>query len=105
MRRVLWLLAAVLVAGCASPPGPPPLRPGEVTSAADALGILKGARTREQVRGLLGEPQSAIAFDSGYEVWVYRQQLREKQAPPRPELVLLFTPQSVLAKTRIKMPP
>jgi hypothetical protein len=99
-----FLLLAAFLAACASPPGPPPLGPGEIPSVPDALGFLKRNQTREEIRGLLGDPQSEIRFDSGYEVWVYRQQLRDKQEPPRPELVLLFSPQDVLAKTRIKMP-
>lgn len=106
MKPVFLLPILSLLGACASPPGPPPLGPGEVPSVNDArFTLANGTRTKAQVRALLGEPQAAIPFDSGYEVWVYRQQLREKDQPPRAELVLLFTPQDALAKTRIKMPP
>jgi hypothetical protein len=45
-----------------------------------------------------------IDFDSGYEVWVYRERpTKKEQPPPRPtELVLLFAPSGILAKTRIR---
>jgi hypothetical protein len=36
-----------------------------------------------------------VNFDSGYEVWVYRQ-------PPAAELVLLFEPSGILSKTRVR---
>jgi outer membrane protein assembly factor BamE (lipoprotein component of BamABCDE complex) len=105
VRILLCVLLVSSIAGCASPSGPAPLGPGEVPSAADARAMLANGRlTKADVRGLLGDPQAAIPFDSGYEVWVYRQQLRDEQEPPRTELVLLFSPKDVLAKTRIKMP-
>ena len=61
-----------------------------------------GESGKAQVRAALGEP-IAIDFDSGYEVWVYRDRLPDSSPPPaRSELVLLFTPEGLLAKTRIR---
>jgi hypothetical protein len=51
--------------------------------------------------GALGKA-TVIDFDSGYEVWVYRQPLGEKPAPARTEIVLLFAPSGILTKTRIR---
>ena len=57
--------------------------------------------TKADVRAALGEA-TVIDFDSGYAVWVYREPAREKAASPRTELVLLFEPSGVLAKTRTR---
>ena len=52
-----------------------------------------GRSTKADVRAALGEG-TVVNFDSGYEVWVYRQ--------PREELVLLFEPSGILSKTRVR---
>lgn len=101
------LAACVFIAGCAllQPPPPPmeaPLRPGEIISAQaarDALSI--GKSTKADVRAALGEAV-VVDFDSGYEVWVYRERVKEKASLPPTEFVLLFTPSGILAKTRIR---
>ena len=87
--------------GCALAPSPPkeePLLPGEVRSAkaaSDALSI--GKSTKAQVRAALGQAV-VIDFDSGYEVWLYR----EKPPKQASELALLFAPSGTLAKARIR---
>ena len=93
--------ACVLVGGCAAlapaTPEPPPLRPGEVVSAKAAEAqITLGKTTRAEVRAALGEG-TVVDFDSGYEVWVYRQ-----RAAPASELVLLFDPSGIVAKARVR---
>jgi hypothetical protein len=104
----LALSVCACVTGCAlfqSPPrtvAPAPLRPGEILSAQAAKEALStGKSTKADVRAALGEAL-VIDFDSGYEVWVYRERLREKVPPPATEFVLLFAPSGILAKTRIR---
>ena len=78
------------------------LRPGEILSAQSAKDSVSiGKSTKADVRAALGEPVM-IPFDSGYEVWVYRQQLKEKEKPPRSELVLLFDRAGILSKARLR---
>jgi hypothetical protein len=96
-----------LVAGCAllPPPGPtepPPLGPAEIRSAQGAQeALIIGKSTKADVRAALGEAV-VVDFESGYEVWVYKERLGEKGKPPATELVLLFDPSGTLAKTRIR---
>jgi hypothetical protein len=103
--RRLAVIACFWITGCAllqPPPPTAPLRPGEILSAQaakDAVSV--GKSTKAEVRTALGEAL-VIDFDSGYEVWVYRERLREKAPPPPSELVLLFAPSGMLAKTRIR---
>jgi hypothetical protein len=89
MRLLLLLL---ILTGCAAPQKAPPPKPLE----SPPLGL-----TKAQVRAALGTG-TEIPFDSGYEVWVYRQAPQEKEKIPRKELVLLFTPSGVLSKTRLR---
>jgi hypothetical protein len=105
----LAFAAFAFIAGCAllqpppPTPKPAPLRPGEILSAPaanDAVAI--GKSTKTDVRAALGEAAAVIDFNSGYEVWVYREQLREKATPAKTEFVLLFDPSGVLAKTRMR---
>jgi len=43
-----------------------------------------------------------VDFESGYAVWVYREPPRAKASIQASELVLLFDPSGLLAKTRIR---
>jgi len=98
---------AALVAGCtalqpSTTPEATALGPAEVRSAQAAQETLTiGKSTKADVRAALGEA-IVVDFDSGYEVWVYRERLREKATTPGTEFVLLFDPSGVLAKTRIR---
>jgi hypothetical protein len=98
------------------PAAPEALQPGEVRSVgAAASAIAPGRSTRAEVRSVLGEAV-VIDFESGYEVWVYKEPLRDESAPPAPdavlnrrsdgalprELVLLFVPSGVVGRTRIR---
>jgi hypothetical protein len=77
-----------------------PLGPAEVRSAAGAAdAITVGRSTKADVRAALGEAV-VVDFATGYEVWVYKERPRDKA--PATELVLLFDPSGVLAKTRIR---
>jgi outer membrane protein assembly factor BamE (lipoprotein component of BamABCDE complex) len=105
MMRFLPALALLSLSACSLPStktDPPPLGRGEVRSAQAANAALAvGKSTKTDVRAALGEPV-AIDFESGYEVWVYREKPPEKAAAPRTELVLLFEPSGVLAKRRLR---
>ena len=103
----LILAVSVLVAGCAllPPPGPtepPPLGPAEIRSAQGAReALIIGKSTKADVRAALGEA-IVVDFESGYEVWVYKERLGDKRKPPAAELVLLFDASGTLTKTRIR---
>ena len=104
MSRFILALACAALTGCSLAPrkAESPLRPGEVRSAQaakDALAI--GKSTKTEVRAALGEA-TVIDFESGYEVWLYRERPAEKAAPAPGELVLLFDPSGRLIKTRLR---
>jgi hypothetical protein len=104
MSRFIFALACASLTGCALAPrkAEPPLRPGEVRSAhaaKEALAI--GKSTKADVRAALGEA-TVIDFESGYEVWLYRERPVEKATPAPGELVLLFEPSGILTKTRLR---
>ena len=42
-----------------------------------------------------------VKFDSGFEVWVYRNKSPETKAAPG-EFVILFAPSGVVKKTRLR---
>ncbi len=104
--KSLAFAACLFMSGCAlvQPPAPPP-GPGEIKSAQAAKDVLvAGMSTKADIRRALGEA-TVIDFPSGYEVWVYKERLKEKAEkakPPAPELVLLFPPSGVLAKARVR---
>ena len=64
-------------------------------------GLTPGQSTKADVRTALGEAM-VIDFESGYEVWVYRERLREKATLSATEFVLLFAPSGIVTKTRIR---
>jgi hypothetical protein len=101
----ILLVLCVVIAGCAvsqPSPKPTPLGPGEIPSARAAADLLTlGSTTKSDVRAALGEA-AVVDFPSGYEVWVYRQRAEEKPPAPAAELVLLFEPSGMLAKTRVR---
>ena len=79
-----------------------PLGPAEIRSAQAASdAIVIGKSTKAEVRAALGEAV-VVDFESGYEVWVYRERPGGKGKPPATELVLLFEPSGILAKRRIR---
>lgn len=88
------LLLALLLAGCAAPAvRQEPVR----TVALDTLTsqIVIGTTRREQARAL-AEPHQRIAFDSGYEAWLYLFPAGEQVG----EFVVLFDPSGIVRKTR-----
>ncbi|WP_427914612.1 hypothetical protein ACPWT1_06775 [Ramlibacter sp. MMS24-I3-19] len=91
----------LLLAGCAGPllsrPDGPMFRDGLAPQAA-VEAIVPGRSTRADVAARLGDADR-VAFDSGYEVWVYRSHPVHQG---QPELVLLFGPDGLVRKLRIK---
>ena len=85
------IFAFLLIVGCAQnpPPQPPPPR--------DLAALAAGKTTKDEFLAALGGAE-VIEFDSGYEVWVYR----EKPPAPHTELVLLFEPSGKLVRTRVR---
>lgn len=105
--RIL-LAACAVISSCALLEAPPPpvasapLRPGEIRSAETAPDTLTiGKSTKADVRAALGAA-TVIDFDTGYEVWVYRERPREDVAPRATELVLLFAPAGILTRSRVR---
>ena len=103
------LATCLFIGGCVlleppakTPEAAAPLGQAEIRSARGAAdGISAGKSTKADVRGALGEA-IVVDFESGYEVWVYRERLGEKAKPPATELVLLFEPSGILTKRRIR---
>ena len=79
-----------------SPPFSNPLM--SMQSASDSITI--GKTGKADVLAELGAA-TVITFDSGYEVWVYRVKSREP-AEVKAEFVILFSPDGVVKKTRIR---
>ena len=103
----LIIAAAFILSGCAALQPPVsqesrPLGPAEVRSAQAAQEAVSiGKSTKADVRAALGEA-IVVDFDSGYEVWVYREQLLAKMPPLAKEFVLLFDPSGIVTKTRVR---
>jgi hypothetical protein len=94
MRRLLPALVLAFMGGCSSPPTK--VEVPFVQAANEAVTV--GKSTKADVRAALGEA-TVVDFESGYEVWVYRE--KKATAPPG-ELVLLFAPSGVVTKARIR---
>ena len=62
--------------------------------------ILLGITTKTEALASLG-PGIIVKFDSGFEVWIYRAKSTVAQSEPA-EFVILFTPEGVASKTRIR---
>ena len=96
----LWLAACagpgLFNAGSDSPPFSNPTL--SMQSASDSITI--GKSSKADVMAALG-PATVINFDSGYEVWVYRAKSREP-AEAKAEFVILFSPDGVVRKTRLR---
>ncbi len=69
MKKIIILICSLfLVSGCAST-GNKVLK--NETSSAVAAKITKGVTTKEQVRGMYGDPMTTSFTDSGKEIWKY----------------------------------
>ena len=96
----LWLAACagpgLFNAGSDAPPFSNPTL--SMQTASDSITI--GKSSKADVMAALG-PATVINFDSGYEVWVYRAKSREP-AEAKAEFVILFSPDGVVRKTRLR---
>lgn len=89
------LVAVLVLTGSCAVPAPQP----EISTLGPAFErLLIGTSTRAEAQAALGRA-IVVDFDSGYEVWVYREQLRDQ---PAAEFVLLFEPSGILKKKRRK---
>ncbi|MBC7435293.1 MAG: hypothetical protein H7332_04400 [Bdellovibrionales bacterium] len=59
-----------------------------------------GRATKADIAAALG-PAGVVRFDSGYEIWVYRERPAQPNADSA-ELVILFTPAGVVQKARVR---
>jgi hypothetical protein len=106
----VWIAIAfcVCVGGCAAPLS----TGGGLASVRDAQNaVVIGKSTRADVEAAFGKAV-VVSFDSGYEVWVYREKdaaaryafLNSPAPKEKAEFVLLFDPAGVVKKTRVRMP-
>jgi hypothetical protein len=100
-------VAGGVVSGCAGPGAPPP---GAPTSKAAAMPpqaaqsmVVAGKRTKADVEAALGKA-GTVQFDSGWDVWAYRWRGNQRTTRGDTELVILFGPDGVVRKTRIRPP-
>jgi hypothetical protein len=106
--RIARCLAPVLLlAGCAllgpasiDESGPGVMRAGGPSPAAAQASAAPG-NTKAQVMAALGRA-NAIRFDSGWEVWVYRWPGADRSTRGATEVVVLFDPQGVVKKSRLR---
>jgi hypothetical protein len=109
--RTLFVFAVCsAVMGCASiggsmraETGPGVVRAGAMTPQRARDGIAIGKSTKADVTAALGRA-NVIHFDSGYEVWLYRWLGTGHTTRNDTELVILFAPDGVVKKTRIRPP-
>ena len=94
------------LAGCAGPgllgggPNASPFSNPTLSMQSASDSITAGKSSKADVMAALG-PATVINFDSGYEVWVYRAKSREA-AEAKAEFVILFSPDGVVRKTRLR---
>ena len=99
------LAVALWLAGCASAsrtagPALAAFRDAGMSLQAASDTITLGKTTKAEALATLG-PTVVVKFDSGFEVWVYRLKAPNAEVSPA-EFVILFTPQGIVSKTRIR---
>ena len=107
----LVAIFCLLFAGCAGPAGlafgqadTVPLFREKAMSVHDArAAIAPGRSTKAEILAALGK-STVVKFDSGYEVWVYRGNVAGSQPTEKTEFVILFGPDGVLKKARVRAP-
>lgn len=106
-RALFACLCCFWLVGCTGPSAlfnsenrAPPLRDPSLSMQRAKEMIVIGQATRADVIAALG-PATVVKFDSGFEVWVYRDKSPETKAAPG-EFVILFAPSGVVKKTRLR---
>ena len=101
------VFASCLLAACAGRLGSPldaqsagVLR-GSGAQAAAAQSMLRAGSTKGEVAAALGRA-NVVAFDSGWEVWVYRWPGADAGTQSATELVVLFDAAGAMRKSRIR---
>jgi hypothetical protein len=95
MKRLGWLLCALILAGCAAAPQAPP---GTVASDARLeQAVRPGVTTRAALLAQFGAT-TVIRFDSGYEVWRYLTP--GAASGTYGEYVIVIDPRGLVAKAR-----
>jgi hypothetical protein len=77
--------------------------PESISAQAASDAVVIGKSSKADVAAALGKA-SEIRFDSGYEVWVYRDRGSSSGADARTEFAILFAPSGIVKKTRIRLP-
>jgi hypothetical protein len=103
-------LACALLGACASygtgilEEGAPGVMRGSPAAAMQMQSQVRiGSSTKADVAAALGRA-NVVAFDSGWEVWVYRWPGADRNTAAATELVLLFDPQGTARKARVRTP-
>jgi hypothetical protein len=65
--------------------------------------VIAGQSTKADVEAALGKA-GVVQFDSGWDVWAYRWRGNQRTTRGDTELVILFGPDGVVRKTRIRPP-
>ena len=106
IASILTFFCCLWLVGCAGPgqfgggPEAPPFSNPTLTMQSASDSITVGKSTKADVMAALGAT-TVINFDSGYGVWVYRAKSREP-AEAKAEFVILFSPDGVVRKTRLR---
>lgn len=105
-HAALMMASSAFLTGCAGPlerpasEDPPPFRDAALAIPVAATIVVPGRSTRADMIAALGEG-SAVRFDSGYEVRLYRDRRTDPAISPA-ELVVLISPGGIAQKVRIK---
>lgn len=100
--KLLACSIGLVLASCAATPEEtrPPFRDSQLSMQGAQSMVLPGRSTKAEVSAALG-PATVVRFDSGYEVWAYREK-PPKSETSGAEFVILFTPSGIVQKTRIR---
>lgn len=103
-RVALVGVACLWCAGCAALHGAAPASPfrDPAMSMEQAGSVVGVGSSKAEVQARLGPGTAVAHFDSGFEVWVYRDKPAGAQSVRSAELVLLFAPSGTLQKMRLR---